>query len=131
MSESGTNPPENPSRSCRGASRRAFLQAGAATMAGLSLPWLSTLKAAGAVNESAAKIKNVIVLFLVGSPGHVDTWDMKPDAPADIRGKFKPIKTNAPGIQICVHFPLMARHMDKVALIRSFRQPLGVSKGKR
>src|SRR4029077_10361826 len=104
-------------RLCSGTSRRAFVQAGAASLAGLSLPWLSTLQAAGAVNESAAKIKNVIVLFLVGSPGHVDTWDMKPDAPAAVRGKFKPIRTNAPGIQICEHFPLMAKMMDKVALI--------------
>jgi hypothetical protein len=114
-------------RQCSGATRRAFLQAGAAGLAGLSLPWLSTLQAAGAVNDSAAKIKNVIVLFLVGSPGHVDTWDMKPDAPADIRGKFKPIKTNASGIEICEHFPLMARMMDKVALIRSLHYNSGAS----
>src|SRR5689334_17843055 len=110
-----------------GHSRRAFLQVGAAAMAGLSLPWFSTLKAAGAVDESAAKVKNCIVLFLVGSPGHVDTWDMKPDAPSDVRGKFKPIRTNASGIQICEHFPLMARMMDKVALIRSLHHKTGAT----
>ncbi|HWE01012.1 MAG TPA: DUF1501 domain-containing protein [Tepidisphaeraceae bacterium] len=114
-------------RQCSGASRRAFLQAGAASLAGLSLPLFSVLKAAGAVNESAAKIKNCIVLFLVGSPGQLDTWDMKPDAPSDIRGKFKPIRTNVPGIQICEHFPLMARMMDKVALIRSLYYKTGAS----
>ena len=70
-------------------------------------------------NGSRGKIRNCITIFLVGSPGHLDTWDMKPDAPAEVRGKFKPIATNVPGIQICEHFPLMARMMDKVALIRS------------
>lgn len=112
---------------CDGTSRRAFLQAGAASLAGLSLPLFSALKAAGAVSEPAAKVRNCIVIFLVGSPGHLDTWDMKPDAPDDIRGKFRPIKTNADGIQICEHFPLMARMMDKVALIRSLNYNSGAS----
>ena len=72
---------------CSGVNRRSFLQVGAAAMAGLSLPsWLS-LQAAGAVDEKKAKIRNCITIFLVGSPGHLDTWDMKPDAPEDIRGK--------------------------------------------
>ena len=112
---------------CSGVNRRSFLTAGAAGMAGLSLPhWLS-LSAAGAVDPSKAKIKNCITLFLVGSPGHLDTWDMKPDAPEDIRGKFKPISTNVSDIQICEHFPLMARMMDKVALVRSLHHKTGAS----
>ncbi len=114
-------------RVCSGTSRRAFLQAGAASLAGLSLPWLNVLKAAGAINEPAAKIRNCITIFLVGSPGHLDTWDMKPDAPSDIRGKFNPIKTNVSGIEICEHFPLMAKMMDKVALIRSLHYNSGSS----
>src|SRR5262249_56762135 len=65
------------------------------------------------------RIRNCITLFLVGSPGHLDTWDPKPDAPAEIRGKFRPIRTDVPGVQICEHFPLMARMMKHVALIRS------------
>ena len=73
------------------------------------------------------KIKNCITLFLVGSPGHLDTWDMKPDAPEDIRGAFKPISTSVPGVQICEHFPLMARMMDKVALVRSLHHATGAS----
>lgn len=112
---------------CSGVNRRSFLQAGATAMAGLSLPNLLNLEAQGAYDQSKAKIKNCITLFLVGSPGHVDTWDMKPDAPDDIRGKFKPIDTNVPGIQICEHFPLMARMMDKVALIRSIHHKTGAS----
>ncbi len=112
---------------CSGINRRGFLQVGAAGMAGLSLPELMAQEAAGAVDPSKAKIKNCITLFLVGSPGHVDTWDMKPDAPEDIRGKFKPISTNVPDIQICEHFPRMARMMDKVALIRSLHHKTGAS----
>lgn len=88
-------------------------------MAGMTLPNLFRLQAAGAVDEKRAKIRNCITLFMVGSPGHLDTWDMKPDAPEDIRGKFKPISTSVPGTQICEHFPRMARVMDRVALIRA------------
>ena len=79
---------------CDGVSRRSFLQAGATSM-GLSLPTAMQLEAAGAVDPKKQKIKNCITLFLVGSPGHLDTFDMKPDAPSDIRGKFKPISTAA------------------------------------
>jgi len=112
---------------CSGINRRSFLQAGSATLGGLSLPRLMNLEANGAVDPSKAGIKNCITLFLVGSPGHVDTWDMKPEAPDDVRGGFKPIDTNVPGIQICEHFPLMARMMDRVALIRSLHHKTGAS----
>src|SRR5438874_8791923 len=110
---------------CHGVTRRSFLQAGSAGLAGLALPSLMKLQDAGAIEERQAKIRNCITLFLVGSPGHLDTWDMKPDAPAEVRGKFKPIATNVPGIQICEHFPLMARMMDRVALIRSLHYNTG------
>jgi hypothetical protein len=104
---------------CGGATRRSFLQAGAAGLVGLNLPNFFAMKAAGAVDESKAEIKNCITLFLVGSPGHVDTFDMKPDAPADIRGPFKPIQTKATGIRICEHLPMMAKLADRFSLIRS------------
>ncbi len=110
-----------------GLSRRSFIQAGSAGLVGLSLPATMSLEAAGAIDESRAKIRNCITIFLVGSPGQVDTWDMKPDAPAEVRGKFKPISTNVSGIQICEHFPLMARMMDKVALIRSLHHKTGAT----
>lgn len=115
---------------CGDVTRRSFLQAGAATMTGaaaLSLPHVLSLEAAGAVEASKQEIRNCITIFLVGSPGQVDTWDMKPDAPAEIRGKFKPIATNVNGVQICEHFPLMARMMDKVALIRSLHHNTGAT----
>jgi hypothetical protein len=112
---------------CSGGTRRSFLQVGAAAMAGLSLPNWFNLQAAGLIDEKKAKIRNCITLFLVGSPGHLDTWDMKPDAPEDIRGKFKPISTSVPGTQICEHFPRMARIMDRVALIRSLHYSTGAS----
>ncbi|HEY7156801.1 MAG TPA: DUF1501 domain-containing protein [Gemmataceae bacterium] len=116
-----------PVRLCEGLTRRSFLKVGTAGMAGLTLPNLLGLQQAGAVEAAKAKIKNCITLFLVGSPGHLDTWDMKPSAPEDVRGAFKPAKTNVPGIQICEHFPLMARMMDKVALIRSLHYNSGAS----
>lgn len=112
---------------CSGPNRRSFLTVGAAGMASLALPVLERLKASGAVDEGKAKIRNCITIFLVGSPGQLDTWDMKPDAPENVRGKFKPIKTNVTGIQICEHFPLMARMMDKVALIRSLHHKTGAT----
>jgi Protein of unknown function (DUF1501) len=112
---------------CHGVTRRSFLQAGAAGLAGLALPNLIRLEAAGAINPDRARIRNCITIFLVGSPGHLDTWDMKPSAPAEVRGKFQPIRTNVPGIQICEHFPLMARRMDRVALIRSLHYRTGAT----
>jgi len=112
---------------CSGPTRRSFLTAGSAGLAGLVLPNLTRLQAAGVADTSKAKIKNCITIFLVGSPGQLDTWDMKPDAPAEVRGKFKPTKTNVTGVQICEHFPLMARMMDKVALIRSLHHKTGAT----
>ncbi len=109
---------------CGGPSRRSFLQIGTAGLASMTLPGL--LKASGE-KAGAAKIRNCITLFLVGSPGQTDTWDMKPDAPAEVRGKFKPIATKVPGIQICEHFPLMAGLMDKVALVRSLHHKTGAT----
>lgn len=112
-----------------GFTRRSFLQAGTAGMATMALPELLKLEAAGATAKagSRSKIKNCITIFLVGSPGQLDTWDMKPDAPENVRGKFKPVQTNVAGVRICEHFPLMARMMDKVALIRSLHHKTGAT----
>ena len=102
---------------CDGLTRRDFLHAGSLSYLGLSLPSLFGLKALGAVNPQ--RDMNVIMLFLVGGPSQLDTWDMKPNAPAEIRGPYKPIKTNVPGIQVSEVFPKMARHADKYAIVRT------------
>src|SRR5438876_4939679 len=101
---------------CDGLTRRDFLHAGALAPLGLTLPAWSALKAAGAAKD---KDVNCIMLFLVGGPSHIDTWDPKPDAPAEVRGPFKPIQTSVPGMQLTEIFPKMARHADKFSLIRS------------
>jgi Protein of unknown function (DUF1501) len=108
---------DRPVHFCDGLCRRDFLHAGALGMLGLSLSDLFALKAQGAV--SSDRDVNCIMLFLVGAPSQLDTWDMKPDAPSEIRGPYKAIKTNVPGIQISEIFPRMAQHADKFALIRS------------
>ncbi|WP_406696757.1 DUF1501 domain-containing protein [Singulisphaera sp. Ch08] len=104
-------------RFCDGLSRRDFLHAGSLACLGLGLPGLQALEARGAVTKS--RDMNCILLFLVGGPSQLDTWDMKPDAPEEIRGPFRPIETNVPGLWVSEIFPRMARMMDKVALVRS------------
>src|SRR5690349_895054 len=102
---------------CDGVARRDFLHAGALGFLGLTLPEFLTFKAAGAVDPK--KDVNCIQLMLVGGPSQLDTWDMKPDASASIRGPYKPIKTNVAGIEISEIFPRMAKHADTFALVRS------------
>ena len=99
---------------CDGLSRRQFLTVGA--LGGLALPQLLAAEAHAGVRSSH---KAVILIYLPGGPGHQDTFDLKMDAPSDIRGEFKPIKTNIPGVEICEHLPRLAKMMDKVAVIRS------------
>ena len=86
-------------------------------MLGLGLTQMFSLKALGATDPK--KDVNCIMLMLVGAPSQLDTWDMKPNAPAEIRGPFKPIKTNVPGIDISENFPRMAKHADKYSIVRS------------
>src|SRR5438445_5224897 len=102
---------------CDGLTRRDFLHAGSLGMLGLGLPAFRALEARGAVAKD--KDVNCIMLFLVGGPSQLDTWDMKPDAPAEIRGPFRPIDTKVPGIQICEIFPRLAGLMDKISLVRT------------
>src|SRR5262245_48713463 len=108
---------EKPARFCDGLSRRDFLHAGALTALGLSLADLFELKAQGAVHSGEET--SCIFLMLVGGPSQLDCWDLKPDAPAAIRGPFRPIKTNVPGIEISEIFPRTAGQADKFALVRS------------
>ncbi len=103
---------------CDGLTRRDFLQVGTLGAIGLSLPDLLAAKAQGAVAKDHDE-RSVIMIFNLGAPSQIDTFDMKPEAPAEIRGPFKPIKTKAPGIEISEILPLHAEHADKFSLVRS------------
>lgn len=103
---------------CDGVTRRDFLQAGTLGAIGLSLPQLLAAQAQGAVAKDHDE-RSVIMIFNLGAPSQLDTWDMKPDAPSEIRGPFKPIQTSAPGIEISEIFPQMAQHADKLSFVRS------------
>lgn len=99
-----------------GLRRRDLLHAGSLSALGLGLGQFLAPKAQGAVN--GGRDGNCIMLMLVGGPSQLDTWDMKPDAPAEIRGPYRPIKTNVPGIEISEIFPRMAKQADKYAILR-------------
>src|SRR5687767_15065231 len=98
--------------------RRALLQLGLAGFANLSLPELLRLEAATAGAKSSSG-KSIIVLWLWGGPSHMETFDLKPDAPLEYRGEFRPIATSAPGIAISEWLPQLASRGDKLAIIRS------------
>jgi hypothetical protein len=109
-------------------SRRAFLVASGSGIAGLHLAGASRLIAAENASRDPAQVpatpgggqaKSVILFFLCGGASHLDTWDMKPDAPAEYRGPFSPIQTSAPGIRLCEHLPLLAKQAHHLAVINS------------
>ena len=102
-----------------GMTRRDLLHAGALSLfgMGLTLPEFMAMPARGSVRKD--KNINCILLFLRGAPSQLDTWDMKPDAPTEIRGPFKPIKTNVPGMEISELFPRMAKRADMFSIVRS------------
>jgi hypothetical protein len=106
---------------CDGVTRRDFLTIGGSLLGGLTLPQL--LKAEAQASTGSAQTgsahKGIINVFLPGGPPHIDMWDLKPDAPREIRGEFNPIRTNVPGINICEHFPRIAAMMDKFAIVRT------------
>jgi len=112
---------KSPISSCAGpVSRRDFLGMGALALGGLSFADLLRMQStAKAADESSDNDHAVILLWLPGGAPHMETYDMKPDAPAEYRGDFKPIRTNVPGIDVCEHLPLHAKHADKFAIIRS------------
>src|SRR5437667_10737240 len=105
-------------RTCQTLTRRAFLQAGASTVLGLSLADMFRLQAMGGA-PMAGSARSVLLLWLWGGPAHLDTWDPKPNAPLEFRGPFCPIATNVVGIRICELFPKLARSADSFAIIRS------------
>jgi Protein of unknown function (DUF1501) len=104
------------SRFCDGLSRRNFLKIGALGLGGLALPQLLQAEAQSGLGKSH---KSIIMIYLPGGPPHQDMFELKMEAPLEIRGDFKPIPTNVPGIQICEHLPRLAKIMDKLVPIRS------------
>jgi len=115
-----SRPDPSPLHRCRGpVSRRSFLEAGALGLLGLGLS--DVLRAEGLAKAAGRKVreKSVIFIWLPGGPGHMETYDMKPDAPLEYRGAFSPIKTNVRGIEVCELLPLHARCADKFNIIRS------------
>lgn len=110
-------------RLCDTPSRRELLTIGSLSLVGLSLPDMLRLQAkeqAGAKNtKGIGRAKSVILLYLQGSPSHIDTWDPKPNAPVGIRGEFKPIASRVPGMQVSEVLPLLAKEADKFSLVRS------------
>jgi uncharacterized protein (DUF1501 family) len=105
-------------RFCDGLTRRNFLQIGAFG-AGLTLADMLRLRASAEPAAARRSNKSAIMIYLPGGPSHMDMYDLKPDAPAEFRGEFRPIATNVPGVSVCEHFPLQARMWDKLACIRS------------
>ncbi len=109
--------PRQRDRFCDGLARRQFLKIGALSFGGMSLNLADVLRSEAATG--ARRHKAVINVFLGGGPPHQDMWDIKTDAPLEIRGEFKPINTSVPGIEIGETFPLIAQRMEKFAIIRS------------
>lgn len=97
--------------------RREMLRVGSVAACGLALPELLMRQAAAVPRLQAAK--SCIVFFLEGGPSHVDLWDMKPNAPAEVRGEFQPIATSLPGVPVCEHLPLLSQQMHQIAQVRS------------
>src|SRR5262245_39826713 len=107
---------ERGSKNCDGMSRRGFLKLGGLCVGGLTLADLLRLRAQAG---SPGKHKAVIMVWLEGGPSHIDMYDLKPATPAEIRGPFKPIRTNVPGMDICELMPLQAKIADQLAIIRN------------
>ncbi|MCE9561131.1 MAG: DUF1501 domain-containing protein [Planctomycetes bacterium] len=106
----------SPKRACNGLTRREWLVAG-------GLGMLTANAAAPTPTRTAAKAKNVILLYLFGGPSQLDTFDPKPNAPAEVRGEWKSIRTRVPGLDVCELLPHTAKVMDRVTLIRSLNHP--------
>jgi hypothetical protein len=107
-----------PLRLCDGQNRREFLRVGGLSLLGLSLPGLMRAQSRAGTSRPA-RAKSVVLFNLLGGPSHQDMFDLKPQAPAEVRGEFLPISTSVPGIQICEHLPNIARLMHKACLIRT------------
>jgi hypothetical protein len=110
-------------RFCNGVTRRDFIHLGAAGVfgLGLNLPTILHAQERARARGQESRDLSLIFLFLHGGLSTIDSWDMKPSAPAEFRGEFQQIQTNVNGIQVCEHLPRLARQQDKFSLVRSFR----------
>ncbi|MFN0052216.1 MAG: DUF1501 domain-containing protein [Planctomycetales bacterium] len=108
--------------------RREWLRIGGLSACGLTLPELFRLRTLTAASSAAARHQgnSCVFLFLFGGPSHIDLWDMKPEAPAEIRGEFQPVSTVVPEINVCEHLPRFAQMLDKVCLLRSMTHRMNV-----
>ncbi len=102
-----------------GLNRRELLQVGYSGLLGLGVASLPAVQGATASNRSTRRPKSVIIVYLTGAPSHIDMFDMKPDAPPEVRGDFKPVATNVPGIQVSEHLPHLAARADRYAIVRT------------
>src|SRR5262245_50531617 len=110
---------------CDGLSRRDFLQVGLAGMGTLALPQILRAREESAHLGAPSKDTSVILIWLDGGPGHMDMYDMKPEAPAEYRGIWNPIRTNVPGFEITELFPLQAQLADRFSIVRSLHHNQG------
>ena len=117
-----TIPSSEPNRFCSGVSRREALRIGALALGGLSLPQMLRAEEEAGTGSST---KSIIMVNLPGGPSHTDMWDIKEDAPSQIRGEFNAISTSVPGIRICEHLPQIAKEMDYFVPIRSISDSFG------
>src|SRR5262249_16245370 len=109
---------------CEGMTRRQWLRVGGLGVAGLALPELLRAQATPSnVEGSFGRARSCILCFLFGAPAHQDIWDLKPDAPVDVRGEFKPIASSVPGVRLGEHVPRVARQAHRFALVRSVSHP--------
>src|SRR5438552_2919291 len=115
------------SRDCAGLTRRNFLQAGTLGLGSLTLPWLLRTKAqaaAGGANDFV-RDRSVVLIFLAGGASHIETFNPNMDAPEPYNSVTGEVKTTLPGVTLGGTFPLLAQHAQKMAIVRSFRHPVG------
>lgn len=112
-------------RRCDGVSRRDWLHVGGLTAFGIGLSDWFSLRVAAGPSAAAPKATSCVLVWLDGGPSHLETFDMKPDAPAEVRGPLRPTATNVPGVEICELLSSTAKRMDHVAVVRSVTSPLG------
>src|SRR4051812_16948300 len=113
------------SRYCDGINRRSFLSLGVTGMASVALPELFRARAVSAEASGVKKNTSIILIWLDGGPGHMDMYDMKPDAPAEYRGLWKPIRTKVPGFDSSELFPKQAQLTDNFSIVRSLHHDSG------